>query len=258
MVGYLCKILKLSQLSYCTRLKSACFMLLNNPSFVVLGNDTWFKIIYFLCWVCLCLEMILLYPCIENLWKVLTYFLLYISCEHTFATLAWFENYFLPTASKKQWFHISQNGSQSTAFLFIAKRGYNNKKAFAGGILPIKYNNTLKQILKVEIYEFVFLCQSMYFHMLTSKCRLSTKPLIIKTAAVKSKSRILACDMMSLSCDFGGGFFFLIQFYFPYYFSLSKIFISLFLHISFSGALRPKMLLFCPLFLQKINVSFRE
>lgn len=179
MVGYLCKILKLSQLSYCTRLKSACFMLLNKPSFVILGNDTWFKIIYFLCWVCLCLEMILLYPCIENLWKVLTYFLLYISCEHTFATLACFENYFLPTASKKQWFHISQS-------LFIAKKGYNNKKAFAGGILPIKYNNTLKQILKVQIYEFVFLCQSTYFHMLTSKCRLSTKFLIIKTAAIKS------------------------------------------------------------------------
>lgn len=208
MVGYLCKILKLSQLSYCTRLKSTCFMLLNNPSFVVQGNDIWFKIIYFLCWVCLCLEMILLYPCIENLWKVLTYFLLYISCEHTFATLAWFENYFLPTASKKQWFHISQSGSQSTAFLFIVKRGYNNKKAFAGGILPIKYNTTLKEILKVEIYEFVFLCQSMYFHMLTSKCRLSAKPLITKTAAVKSKSRILACGIKSLSCDFGGGLFF--------------------------------------------------
>lgn len=180
-------------------------------------NCTWFKIMSFLCWVCLCLESILLYPCIENLWKVLTYFSLYIFSVHTFLTLAWFENYFLPTASKKQWFHISQSGSQSTAFLFIAKRGDNNKKTFAGGILSIKYNNTLKQVLKVEIYEFVFLCQSTYFHMLTSKCRLSAKPLIIKRAAVKSKWRILTFDIRSLSCDFVCGFgvfFFQIQFCF--------------------------------------------
>lgn len=160
-MDYLCKTLKflfLFQVSYHTRLKSACFMLLNNPSFVIQGTDTWFKRMYFHCWVCLCLEIILLYPYIENLWQVLTYFLLYIFSEYTSVTLAWFENYFLPTASKKQWFHISQSGSQSKAFLFIAKRGYNNKKTFDGGILPIKYNNTLKQILKVEIYEFVFLC----------------------------------------------------------------------------------------------------
>lgn len=160
----------------------------------------------------------------------------------------WLENYFLPTASKKQWFHISQSGSQSTAFLFIAKRGYNNKKTFACGILPIKYNNILKQILKVEIYEFVFLCQSMYFHMLTSKCRLSAKPLIIKTAAVKSKWRILTFDIRSLSCDY-----FFLKFNFHLLFFSSKILISLFLHIPFSGALRPIVLLFCPFSSKEIN-----
>lgn len=140
---------------------------------------------------------------------------IYIFSEHSFVTSVWLENYILPTASKKQWFHISQSGSQSTAFLFIAKRGYNNKKTFAGGILPIKYNNILKQILKVEIYEFVFLCQSTYFHMLTSKCRLSAKPLIIKTAAVKSKWRILTFDIRSLSCDY---FLSQIQFSFTIFF----------------------------------------
>lgn len=173
------------------------------------------------------------------------YFFSFLSC---FVTSVWLENYFLPTASKKQWFHISQSGGQSTAFLFIAKRGYNNKKTFAGGILPIKCNNILKQILKVEIYEFVFLCQSMYFHMLTSKCRLSADPLIIKTAAVKSKWRILTFDI-SLSCDY----FFFLKFNFHLLFFSSKILITLFLRVPFSEALRPIVFLFCSFSSSEIN-----
>lgn len=53
-----------------------------------------------------------------------------------------------------------------------------------------------------------------------------------------------------------GFFFFRFNFVFLYsFFPPNKIFISLFLHIHFSGALRPIMPLFCPFSLQNINLE---